>query len=79
MEATNGNTRVLKVLQGGGYYGTIDLVKLANVADPHKNISYLMAKGYLIKSEWRKGNKTRYKVWHLQASTPQTDNNNKNK
>lgn len=51
MEATNGNTRVLKVLQSGGYYGTIDLVKLANVADPHKNISYLRAKGYLIKSE----------------------------
>ncbi len=79
MKVTNGNKRVLKVLQRGGYYGTIDLVKLANVADPHKHIFYLMQEGYLIKSEWRKCNGIRYKVWHLQASTTQTDNNTENK
>lgn len=81
MASTKGDTRVLRVLQMGGKYGTIDLVRLANVADPHKNIERLKRYGHNIASEWRKENGTRFKVWHLvEASTTQTeDNSTKNK
>lgn len=60
----------------GGKYGTIDIVRLANVADPHKNIERLKRYGHNIASEWRKENGTRFKVWHLvEASTTQTEDN----
>lgn len=36
MASIKGDTRVLRVLQMGGKYGTIDIVRMANVADPHK-------------------------------------------
>lgn len=74
---TSGNKRVLRLLQGGGEFTTIDFVRLANVADPHKQIAALREKGYKIKDEWKKHNGKRFKVWQLgEASATQTEDNN---
>lgn len=70
---TNGNKRVLKLLQSGGAFTTIDFVRLANVADPHKNISALREKGYKISDEWKKRNGIRFKVWTM-SQTNETQN-----
>lgn len=80
MAALKGDTRVLRVLQMGGKYGTIDFVRMANVADPHKNIARLKRYGHNITSEWRKEKGTRFKVWQLvEASATQTEDNNTTK
>lgn len=71
MKEEKGLLRVLRVLQGGGKYTSIDLVRGANVADPYKRIKALRDKGHNIKSEWQTDSGKRYKVWFLQASTPQ--------
>ena len=63
----NGQTRVLQVLQQGGRYSTIDLTRLAMVADPKREVSRLRAKGYKIVDEWVKGKYARFKVWHLET------------
>ena len=70
---TNGNKRVLRLLQGGGEFTTIDFVRLANVADPHKQIAALREKGYKIKDEWKKHNGKRFKVWTM-SETSETRN-----
>jgi hypothetical protein len=51
---TNGNKRVLRLLQGGGEFTTIDFVRLANVADPHKQIAALRGKGLQDKGRMEK-------------------------
>ena len=66
---TNGNKRVLRLLQGDGEFTTIDFVRLANVADPHKQIAALREKGYKIKDEWKKHNGKRFKVWTMNETS----------
>lgn len=72
---TTNKAKVLRVLQRGGKYGTLELVTMAGIPDPHKAIARLIEDGASIASEWvKKTDGKRFKVWYLEAAPQQTTN-----